>query len=229
MTLTELSKRGWVLLGSGLLLVVVLLAVGRQVNGWLFGALLLIASALMIQSLRTLLSKKPHQIIGSLTILVLAFVLWDQMASQPRIRVEEVHLRQLPSSAQSGVVELVLRNAGGVGAEVVAVSAAQVSPLYTSARDLSRSRMEADFNRQLDKAAPIPATGALRVDEEGTARLSISVPFSERVWVYGRGESSVIVAAKIRYRDRFFSREKEFCQFTSLKSGQWLSCPFLNN
>ena len=228
MTLAE-PKRGWVLLGSGLALVLALLAVGRQMNGWLFGGLLLIASALLIQSLRSLLSKKSHRAIGSLTTLVLAFVLWDQTASQPRIRVDEIQVRQLPSSAQPGVVELVLSNAGGVDAEAVALSAAQLVRLYTGAQDLTRSSVEADLSRLLREAKPTPPTGAIRVAEHGTAIVSVAVPFSERVWVYGRGESTLIVAAKIRYRDRFFRREKEFCQFTSLKSGQWISCPFLNN
>ncbi len=222
-------KRGWILLGSGLGLVLALLATGRQMNGWLFGGLLLIASALLIQGLRSVLTKTLHQAIGSVTTLVLAFVLWDQTASQPRIRVDEIQLRQLPSSGRTGAVELVLRNTGGVDAQVVAQSAGQLVSLYTSARDLDNSRVEADITRQLDGAEPTPSTGPLRVAEQQTAVLSVPVPFSERVWVYGRGESTLIVAAKIRYRDRFFNREKAFCQFTSLKSGQWVSCPFLNN
>jgi hypothetical protein len=58
--------------------------------------------------------------------------------------------------------------------------------------------------------------------------VSVEVPFSERAWVFDRGEATLLVAGRIQYRDRVFRREKQFCQFLNQKTNSWTSCPFLN-
>ena len=51
----------------------------------------------------------------------------------------------------------------------------------------------------------------------------------ERAWEYSRGQLTVLVAARIRYRDRVFNREREFCQYMNPRTNEWRPCPFLND
>jgi hypothetical protein len=62
----------------------------------------------------------------------------------------------------------------------------------------------------------------------GTARIEVQIPPSQRSWFIARGEATVLVSARLRYRDRVFHRERVFCQFATPPSGPWSSCPFLN-
>jgi hypothetical protein len=201
----------------------------RLVNAWLFGALLLAGAGLMVQGLRLSDWKTWVRAVVSLTVVGLAFLLWDNNANQPRLRVDALQLRQLPSSAQPGRIELVARNSGDIAAGIVVLAVAQLAPAFRNARDMMRADIEDELEERLDQASPVPPTGTLSVAGGKSAIIDVPVPFSERAWVYGRGEASLIVAARIRYRDRVFSRERVICQFTNPQSGQWVSCPFLND
>lgn len=223
------KKQRWKFLGSGAGLLMVAIVTAGLMNAWLFGLLLLAGAGLMVQGLRLAVWKTWVRLVVALTVVGLAFLLWDHNASQPRIRVDALQLRQLPSSAQPGRVELVARNTGDVPADIVILAAAQLTPAFRNAADVRRAGIEDDLEERLEQASPTPEAGTLQVGEGQTAIVNVAVPFSERVWTYGRGEASLVVAARIRYRDRLFSRERVFCQFTNPQSGQWISCPFLND
>lgn len=222
-------QQRWKFLGSGAVLLMVAIVTAGLMNAWLFGLLLLVGVGLMVQGLRLAVWKKWVRAVVALTVLGLAFLLWDNNASQPRIRVDALELRQLPSSAQPGRIELIARNTGDVPADIVIQTVAQLTPAFRNAADVMRARIEDDLEDRLEQASPTPATGALQVADGQTTVVDVAVPFSERVWVYGRGEASLVVVARIQYRDRLFTRERVFCQFTNPQSGQWLSCPFLND
>ena len=222
-------QQRWKFLGSGAVVLMVAIVTAGLMNAWLFGLLLLVGVGLMVQGLRLAVWKKWVRAVVALTVLGLAFLLWDNNASQPRIRVDALELRQLPSSAQPGRIELIARNTGDVPADIVIQTVAQLTPAFRNAADVMRARIEDDLEDRLEQANPTPATGALQVADGQTTVVDVAVPFSERVWVYGRGEASLVVVARIQYRDRLFTRERVFCQFTNPQSGQWLSCPFLND
>ena len=173
--------------------------------------------------------KMSIQAAVALTLLVLAFVVWDKAAPQPRIKLETVQIRRLPSSGQSGLVELVVRNTGSRDAEIVAHPVAHITPLFRSAQALVAANMERELESRLDKAVPSPSGGTTSLPHGQTTTVGVPVPFSERMWQFGRGELTVLVAARIRYRDRIFTREHVLCQFANPRSSQWLPCPFLNN
>lgn len=221
-------QQRWKFLGAGAVLLMVAIVTAGLMNAWLFGLLLLVGAGLMVQGLRLAVWKKWVRVVVGLTVLGLAFLLWDNNANQPRIRVDALELRQLPSSAQPGRIELIARNTGDVPADIVIQTVAQLTPAFRNAADVMRARIENDLEDRLEQASPTPATGARQVAGGQTTVVNVAVPFSERVWVYGRGEASLVVVARIQYRDRVFSRERVFCQFTNPQSGQWLSCPFLN-
>jgi hypothetical protein len=173
--------------------------------------------------------KRSIQAAVAATGLVLAFVVWDNVAPQPRLKLETVQIRRLPSSGQSGLVELVVRNTGSRDADIVALPVAHITPLFRSAQALVAANMENELESRLEKAAPSPPTGTTPLARGQTTTVGAAVPFSERMWYFGRGELTVLVAARIRYRDRIFNREQVFCQFANPRSSQWLPCPFLNN
>lgn len=223
------KQQRWKFLGSGAVLLMVAIVTAGLMNAWLFGALLLAGAGLMVQGLRLSAWKTWVRAVVSLTVVGLAFLLWDNNASQPRIRVDALQLRQLPSSAQPGRIELIARNTGDLPADIVVLAVAQLAPAFRNAADVMRANIADGLEERLEQASPMPATGTLQVADGQTALVNVPVPFSERVWTYGRGEASLVVAARIQYRDRVFSRERVFCQFTNPQSGQWLSCPFLND
>jgi hypothetical protein len=223
------TQQRWKFLGSGAALLMVAIVTAGLMNAWLFGALLLAGVGLMVQGLRLSAWKTWVRVVVSLTVLGLAFLLWDNNASQPRIRVDALQLRQLPSSAQPGRVELIARNTGDLPADIVVHAVAQLAPAFRNAADVMRANIEDDLEERLDEASPTPATGTLQVGDGQTTLVNVAVPFSERAWVFGRGEASLVVVARITYRDRVFTRERVFCQFTNPQSGQWISCPFLND
>ena len=223
------KQQRWKFLGSGAVVLMVAIVTAGLMNAWLFGLLLLVGAGLMVQGLRLAVWKKWVRTVVALTVVGIAFLLWDYNAGQPRIRVDALELRQLPSSAQSGRIELIARNTGAVPADIVIQTVAQLTPAFRNAADVMRARIENDLEDRLEQASPTPATGTLQVADGQATVVNVPVPFSERVWVYGRGEASLVVVARIQYRDRVFSRERVFCQFTNPQSGQWLSCPFLND
>jgi hypothetical protein len=155
-------------------------------------------------------------------------VLWDYAAPQPRIGIDAVQLRKMPSSVQPGLVELVVRNSGDAAADIDVVPLAQLAPLYRNARDLVAANVEATLRERLTQVRPT-AAGPIALDKGQTTLVNVEVPFSERAWQFGRGELTVLVAARIRYRDRIFHREKLVCQFANPRSASWAPCPFLNN
>lgn len=173
--------------------------------------------------------KRSIQAAVALTVLVLAFVVWDKAAPQPQIKLETVQIRRLPSSGQSGLVELIVRNTGSRDAEIVALPVAHITPLFRSAQALVAANMERELESRLDKAAPSPVGGTTSLPRGQTATVGVAVPFTERMWRFDRGELTILVAARIRYGDRIFNREHVFCQFANPRSSQWLPCPFLNN
>jgi hypothetical protein len=198
-------------------------------NPWLSGALWSVASALLVYGISRLRWKQSLKTLVSATICGLAFILWDHTARQPRIRVEAVQLRNLPSSVQPGLVELVMRNTGDEPASIVVFPVAYLAPLYRDAQDLVANKVEAELERRLEQAKPLPSTGTTHVENSQITVVDLTVPFSEHVWQFGRGELTLLVAARVQYRDRLFRREKVFCQFANPRSGNWVSCPFLNN
>jgi hypothetical protein len=211
---------------AGAVLAIALIGGAGLINGWLYGGLLLLAWATLIYGLRSFVLKRSRLIVISVTSLFLALMLWDYTARQPRIGVDEVQLRKVPSTVVPGSVDLLLRNAGGDPADLVVVSVGELVAPFSSAR---ANKVEADLTQRLDSAKPTPPSGTLSVPPKQTTKVSVEVPFSERAWVFDRGESTLLVAGKIRYRDRVFSREKQFCQFLNVKTNSWASCPFMNN
>ena len=196
---------------------------------WLYGGLALAIWAVLTWGIRRSSWKKPLKLLLSVTLLGLALMVWAYTAPQPTIRVEVAQLRRLPSSAQPGLVELILRNSGENPAGVAVIAVAHLAPLFINAADLVRGNVEADLEKRLDLAKPVPATGTLAVAPGQTAVIEAPLPFSERVWDYSRGQLTVLVAARIRYRDRVFNRERLFCQYMNPRTNEWRSCPFLND
>ena len=175
------------------------------------------------------LRKRLIQAIVSGSLAVLAVVVWNYAAPQPRIQVESVQLRKVPSTVQPGLVELVARNNGEAPANIVVRGVTYLAPVFSNARELAAANLEENLAARLEQAKPLPATGTIPVEKGRTASVNVEVPFSERAWLFARGEVTLIVVARIRYRDRVFNREKLFCQFANPRSGEWASCPFLNN
>lgn len=219
------QRRRWAIAGAAAVLVFALVSRVR-LNPWLFAALLLSAWISLTYGLSPAWFRRPARILLSATALVLTFVLWNYTALQPRIRLESVELRRLPSSVQPGLVELVVRNSGTVPARIVAVSAAHLTPLFRNAHELASANVEADLTERLKRAS---ATEPTVVAPGAIARVAVDVPFSERVWHFGRGDVTLLVTAQIRYRDRVFHRQTVFCQSMNPRAAQWVSCPFLND
>lgn len=198
-------------------------------NGWLYGLVLLVGWAVLTYFLTRLKWERTRQLLISITLLAVAFLLWNYTARQPRIRIDEVVLRKLPSSAQSGLVELTVRNTGGEPARMTAFPVAYLAPLFRDARELSRGNMEPEVEKKVNDAKPLPASGSTDIAPGATTVVTVEIPFSELVWRYQRGEMTILVASRFEYPDRIFSREKLFCQFTHPRAGEWIACPFLND
>jgi hypothetical protein len=221
-------RERWAPLVGSAALALGLVGGGQLLNGWLFGLLLLAAWGLLIYGLRTFTWKRSRQLLVGLTSLVLVVVLWDYTAPQPTVLLDAVQLRKMPSSVQPGLVELIVRNNGSVAADIEVLSVAHLAPLYRSARDLQTANVEATLRDRLKQAAPT-AAAPIALETGKTTVVNVEVPFSERAWQFARGELTVLVTARIRYRDRIFPREQLFCQFMNPRSVSWASCPFLNN
>jgi hypothetical protein len=198
------------------------------VGPWPFAALLLIAWGLLAHGLRVLSIARPLRLLLTVSLLALAVVVWNAMAPQPRLALAEVRIRRLPSTISPGSVELVLRNSGSLPAVVVGTSLAQLMSLFRTPSDLGGGIILADLSRQLDDADRLPADGAMVIPPGQTVRAEVAIAPSSRAWFVARGEVTVLVTARLRYRDRLLPREKDFCLFTNPPSGIWQSCPFLN-
>ena len=223
---TSTKRQRWVPLAASAVLAVLLIGTASLVNGWLYAGLLVAAWALLNYGVRPFVENRSRFVLVCLTTLILGFVLWNYTSRQPRIGIDEVLLRKVPSSVVPGSVDVIMRNAGSDPADIVLVSVGHLVAPFSSAR---AARVEADLLDRLTRAQPIPKSGTISVPPSQTATVSVEVPFSERAWVFDRGESTLLVAGRVRYRDRVFRREKEFCQLLNLRTGSWLSCPFLNN
>jgi hypothetical protein len=196
---------------------------------WLYGVVGFAVWAVLAWSIGRLSWKRPLKLLVSATLLGLGFMLWAYVAPQPSLRVDVVQLRRIPSSAQPGLIELVVRNSGETPARIVVVPVANLAPLYINAADLVRNNVEADLEKRLEQAAPVPASGTMFLAAGETSVVGTALPFTERAWEYSRGQLTVLVAARIRYRDRVFDREREFCQYMNPRTNEWRSCPFLND
>jgi hypothetical protein len=219
----------WAFAGGGATLAAAV--AGRtQIDPWLFGALLLSAWGLLAHAVRLVPVTNLLRLLLIATSLALAVVAWSYTAPQPRMRLDGVQLQSLPSTVRPGAVELIVRNSGTVSADVVASTVAYLAPaFFRTAQALAAGSMEADLSRRLQQADPAPPTVTMVVPPGETARIEVLVPASERAWYIARGEATVVIAARFRYRDRLFVRERVFCHFANPPSGQWLSCPFLND
>jgi hypothetical protein len=173
--------------------------------------------------------KRPLKVLVAVTLFGLGLMLWAYIAPQPNIRVDVAQLRRLPSSAQPGLVELVVRNSGANPGRIVVTPVASLAPLYISAADLVRNNVEADLEKRLERATDVPASGTTLVGIGQSQVVEVTLPFSERVWEYSRGQLTLLVAARIRYRDRVFTRERQFCQYMNARTNEWRPCPFLND
>src|SRR4029079_9685407 len=140
-TQTTGKRQRWTPMVAGAVLALALIGGASLINGWLYGALLLLAWATLIYGLRSFVLKRSRLIVISVTSLFLALMLWDYTARQPRIGVDEVQLRKVPSTVVPGSVDLLLRNAGGDPADLVVVSVGQLVAPFSSAR---ANKVEAD-------------------------------------------------------------------------------------
>jgi len=226
MEVSTTPRQRWVPLALSGVMAVVLIGAASLINGWLYAALLFATWALLTYGVRSFVNSRPRLLLVSITTFILGFVLWDYTSRQPRIGIDEVVLRKVPSSVVPGSVEVILRNAGGEPADIVVVSVGHLAAPFSSAR---APRVEADLADRLTRAQRIPSSGTMSVPSTQKATVSVEVPFSERAWVFDRGEATLLVAGHVRYRDRVFRRETQFCQFLNLRSGSWTSCPFLND
>jgi len=196
---------------------------------WIYGVIALGIWALLAWGISRLDWKRTLKLLMSATLLGLGLMIWAYMAPQPALRVEVAQLRRFPSSAQSGLVELVIRNSGEDPAGMVVVPVAYLAPLFINAADLVRANVDEDLQTRLERAKPVPATGTIGVAPGQTVVVEAPLPFSERVWDYNRGQLTLLVAARITYRDRVFTRERLFCQYMNPRSNEWRSCPFMND
>ena len=217
----------WPLLAAGVTLAAAL--AGREhVNPWLFGILLLVAWGLLANGLTAFRLATPFRILLTVTLLALAGVVWHYTAPQPRLQIEEIKIQKLPSTISPGVVEVIVRNNGALPADVVHTAAGQLATLFRTPRDLAAGNMEAEMSNQLAQAAPVPPTGTTALAPGQSTRGAIEIPPTQRSWFLQRREATMIVTARLRYRDRGLGREKMFCLFTTPPSGTWSECPFLN-
>jgi hypothetical protein len=198
-------------------------------NAWLYGLLLLGAWALLTYFLWRLKWERTRQILISITLLAVASLFWNYTARQPRLRIDEIVLRKLPSSVQPGLVELSVRNTGGEPARLTAFPVAYLAPLFRDARELSRGNIEPELEAKLKAAKPLPASGSIDIAPGATGVVTAEIPFSELAWRYNRGDMTILVATRLEYPDRIFGRERLFCQFTHPQAGEWIACPFLND
>jgi hypothetical protein len=230
MTSTAASARShWGALIAGGIAFAASLAGRELIDPWLFGVVLLIAWGLLAYGLSVLQVARPLRWLVVATLLALTVVVWNSTAPQPRIQLSAIRAQKLPSTASPGRVELVFANDGSLPADVAGSAVANLGPLFRTADGLVAGGVESEASSRLEQANPLSATGSMVIAPGQSVRVNVDIPPSERSWFVGRGEATVLVTARLRYRDRLFRREKTFCLFMTPPSGQWQSCPFLND
>lgn len=172
---------------------------------------------------------RPLRLLVTVTAFALVLVVWTYTTPQPRIQLGEVRLRTLPTSASPGVVELVVRNGGSISASVTASQVGHLAGLFKNPGDQSAGGVEDELSALLERMARERPDDRLVIAPGQSVRLEVDVPASQRAWFIGRGEATVFVAARFRYRDRAFVRDRAFCLFVTPPSGKWAPCPFLND
>lgn len=207
--------------GAALLTVI---AFRAHLDPWLFGVLLILTWVLLAIGLRVAAIPRPLWLLVSVSSLALAFVAWNHLAPQARLQLGGVRLQSLPSTESPGLVEMTVRNSGSVAAAVAIEQAGHLASLFENARQLSGSGLERELSGRLTK----DAAGDIVIPPGQTARVDVAIPASQRSWLIGRGQATVLVTARLRYRDRIFPREQSFCLFASTRSEAWAPCPFLN-
>ena len=223
------TRSRWPALLAGVVAFAAALGLRGQIGAWPFGVLLLIAWGLLAHGLGVLRIERPLRLMLVASLLVLAVVVWNYMAPQPRIQLGGIRVRKLPSTISPGAVELVIHNSGSLPADIVGSAVAQLAPVSRTAAGLAGSGAEAELSKGLAGAAPFPSDGATLIPPGQTTRVEVEIPSSQRAWYVASGQATVLVTARVRYRDRVFRRERMFCMFTTPPSSNWQSCPFLND
>jgi len=221
-------SRWWALLAGGVALAAAI-AGSAQIGAWLFGVLLLIAWGLVAYGLTVLRIARPLRLVLYVSLLAVAFVLWNYTAPQPRIQLGGVRVQKLPSTISPGVVELVIHNSGPLPADVIGSAVGHLATQTRTAAALAAGGIGAELSKKLEGADAFPASGTMTIPPGQTTRVEVGIPPSQGAWYLSGGQATVLVTARLRYRDRIFHREKLFCMFATPPSNSWQACPFLND
>ena len=221
------TRTRWWALAAGAAGFAIAFSARAHLGAWLFGLLLLFAAALFAFGLSVIRIARPLRLMLALSVFALAAVIWHYMAAQPRLQLESVRVQKLPSTISPGVVELMIHNSGALPADVTGAAVADLGPLFRTPEALAAGGIETELADRLERADRLP-TGMMLIAPGETTRVQIDIPPTQRSWFIARGETTVLVTARLHYRDRLFVRERMFCVFSNPPSGQWSSCPFLN-
>ncbi len=177
-------------------------------NGWLFG--LLLAGRVGVADLRPadlLCWKRSRQLLVGLTVpRCLSLVLWDYTAPQPRIRLDAVQL-------QKDAVQRSARPRRVASCETAEMSRPTSRfcqsriwrrSIRTRQRPARQPTSKPTLRERLKQATPTAAAPDRSSTTGQTTLVNVEVPFSERAWQFARGELTVLVTARIQYRDRIF-------------------------
>jgi hypothetical protein len=222
------TRTRWWALATGIVGFAAALSARAQLGGWLFGAVLLVASGLLAFGISVLRIAKPLRAMLAVSAFALAAVIWNHLAAQPRLQLGELRVQKFPSTISPGVVELTIHNSGALPAAVTGAAVADLGPRFRTPGDLATGGVEAELSDRLAGAERLPSSGTMLVAPGQSTRVQIDIPPTKRSWFIARGETTVLVTARFQYRDRLFVRERSFCVFLTPPSGQWSSCPFLN-
>jgi len=223
------TRSRWFALLAAVVAFVAALGGRDQIGAWPFGILLLIAWALLAYGITVLRIGTALRLMLVVSTLALAVFVWDYLAPQPRIQLGGVRVQKLPSTISPGVIELVIHNIGPLPADVVGSAAGDLVTQARTAAALVAGGAKAELSKGLEGADTFPSTGTMVIPPGQTTRVQVDVPASQRAWYFSSGQATVLVTARLRYRDRIFHREKQFCMFTTPPSSNWQSCPFLND
>jgi hypothetical protein len=159
-TITPARSR-WLSLAAGGIALAVALGGGERVGAWPFGALLLLAWALLAYGLGVLRIARPLRLLLYASLLVLALVMWNYMAPQPRLQLGGVKVQKLPSTISPGAIELVIHNSGPLPADVTGSAVAQLAQKSRTPTDLAASGVEGELSKGLEGAATFPSSGTM--------------------------------------------------------------------
>lgn len=171
----------WPALLAGVVAFAAALGLREQIGAWPFGVLLLIAWGLLAYGLGVLRIERPLRLMLVASLLVLAVVVWNYMAPQPRIQLGGIRVRKLPSTISPGAVELVIHNSGSLPADIVGSAVAQLAPVSRTAAGLAGSGAEAELSKGLAGAAPFPSDGATLIPPGQTTRVEVDTFVATRV------------------------------------------------